>query len=74
MARPWISMPKKFQCKNVICKINSVYRQNDVNEMVNIAYTQHHFSDEEATDYDVPPKQYKNIRFNKETHPLSLMV
>ena len=64
-------MPKKFQYKNVICKINSVYRQN---EMVNIAYTQHHFSDEEATDYDVPPKQYKNIRFNKETHPLSLMV
>ena len=44
--------------------------------MVNIAYTYQHFSDDEATDssYDVPPKKYKNIRFNKETHPLSLMV
>ena len=42
--------------------------------MVNIAYTHHHSFDDEATDYDVPPKTYKNIRFNKETHPLSLMV
>ena len=47
---------------------------DDANEMVNIAYTRHHSTDEEATDNDVPPKQYKKIRFNKETHPLSLMV
>ena len=51
-----------------------MYRQN---ETVNyIDYTHHYSSNEqeEATDYDVPPKQYKSIRFNKETHPLSLMV
>ena len=69
MDRTWISKPRYAIIYN-----NFVYRQDDVNEMVNVAYTDHHFPDEEATDYDVPPKQYKNIRFNKETHPLSLMV
>ena len=49
------------------------------NENVNyIDYTRHYSSgepmQEEQTDYDIPPKQYKSIRFNKETHPLSLMV
>ena len=52
------------------------YRQN---EAVNyIDYIHHYLPDEhcqeEATDYDVPTKKYKSIRFNKETHPLSLMV
>ena len=40
-------------------------------EMMNIVYTRHH---SEETDYDVPVKKSKNIGFNKDTHPLSLMV
>ena len=78
MARTWTSKSRYSQHPNVIQteypNVLFVYRQNDGNEMVNIAYTRHHSTDEEATDHDVPPKQYKKIRFNKETHPLSLMV
>jgi hypothetical protein len=50
------------------------YRQNESVDYID--YVHHYLPDEheEATDYDVPQKQYKSIRFNKETHPLSLMV
>ena len=75
MAKTGTSKSRNCQYLNLIVMIiMHLYRQNDGTEMVNIAYTHHHSFDEEATDYDVPPKKYKNIRFNKETHPLSLMV
>ena len=39
--------------------------------MVNIDYTGHH---SDSTDEEATVPQYKKIRFNKETRPLSLMV
>ena len=58
----------------IIIIVVNINRQNEGVDYID--YTHHYSSDEqeEGTDYDVPPKQYKSIRFNKETHPLSLMV
>ena len=58
----------------VLINVYFLCRQNDCAEKVNIAYDRHHSANGEATDYDVPQKKYRNIRFKKETHPLSLMV
>ena len=66
------SLIKHNKVTFLICIIY-IYRQNGP-ETMNIVYTRHHSSEGEETDYEVPQLKHRNIGFNKDTHPLSLMV